>query len=225
MTSVLAELLAQVKDKLPRYKHWKNYTMQSYLLPYHALSGEKIVMMGLKNIIGYKAKGKIKRTPIVWNNAGQWVISGGGKDSTDSSEQIAAMREFFEETGVDFRLRPQLEYYGFHSTIITKLFPLGSSSPDFSVTYILFEDWEGMAQDINNNIAAGKVTDDELHEVTWMRPDAAKRFLGSPQVSTRPWMRPQIHDAQSKLTDADKLLKKQMNKPWDWFEVAIDNLP
>ncbi|HAX74807.1 MAG TPA: hypothetical protein DCY88_02970 [Cyanobacteria bacterium UBA11372] len=199
--------------------------MQSYLLPYHVASGEKIVMMGLKNIIGYKAKGKTQTNPIVWNNAGQWVISGGGKDATDSNEQVAAMREFFEETGVDFRLRTQLEYYGFHSTIITKLFPLRSSSPDFSVTYILFEDWEGMAQDINNNIAAGRFTDDELHEVTWMRPDAAKRSLGSPQVSTNGWMRPPIHDAQSKLTDADNILKIQMNKPWDWFEVAIDNLP
>ncbi len=200
--------------------------MQSYLLPYHVtLSGEKIVMIGLKNIIGYKAKGKIQATPIVWNNAGQWVISGGGKDATDSNEQVAAMREFFEETGVDFRLRTQLEYYGFHSKIITKLFPLGSSSPDYSVTYIQFEDYNGLAQDINRNIRTGNVSDDELHEVTWMRPDAAKRSLGLPQVSTNGWMQSQIHDAQSKLTDADKILKRQMNKPWNWFEVAIDNLP
>jgi 8-oxo-dGTP pyrophosphatase MutT (NUDIX family) len=207
--------------------------MQSYLLPYHvASSGAKIVLMGRKNIIGYKAKGKTQTTPIVWNNAGQWVISGGGKDLTDSDEGEAAMREFFEETGIDFRLRKQLEYYGFHSTIKTKLFPLSSSSPDFSVTYILFEDWEGMARDINKNIAAGKVADDELHEVTWSRQDAAKKLLGLAQGSTQGWIQPQI-DALLKLADGDKMkladakkkLKKQMNKPWDWFEMAIDNLP
>ncbi|MCU0546788.1 MAG: NUDIX hydrolase [Oscillatoriaceae cyanobacterium Prado104] len=199
--------------------------MQSYLLPYHvADSGAKIVLMGLKNIISYKAKGIKQTKPIVWNSAGQWVISGGRKDLTDSDATEAAMREFFEETGIDFRLREQLEYYGFHSKIITELFP-NSSSPDFSVTYILFEDWEGMARDINKNIAAGKVTDDELHEVAWSRPDAAKKILGLPDISTYAWMQVQDKDARSKLVDADTILKKQMSKPWDWFEIAIDNLP
>ena len=200
--------------------------MQSYLLPYHVeRSGAKIVLMGRKNITGYKVKDITLTIPIIWNNAGQCVISGGKKNSSDPSEQVAAMREFFEETGVHFRLRNQLEYYGFHSTIITKLFPLSSSNKEFSVTYILFEDREGMARDINHNISTKNIADDELYQVTWSRQDAAKTLLGLPQVSTHGWMQSQIKDAQSKLADADKILKKQMNKPWNWFEIAIDNLP
>jgi 8-oxo-dGTP pyrophosphatase MutT (NUDIX family) len=198
--------------------------MQSYLLPYHvASSGAKIVLMGRKNIIGYKAKGKTQTQPIVWNNAGQWVISGGGKDATDSDELKAAMREFSEETGVDLRVRNVREKYGYHN-IETLLFPLSSSSKDFSVSYIQFEDYSGLSGQITDNIRAGNVADDELYEVAWIGPDAAKKLLGSPQVSTSGWMQAQIKDAQVKLVNADKL-KKQMKKPWDWFEMAIDNLP
>lgn len=199
--------------------------MQSYLLPYHVTStGTKTVLMGRKNIRGYKAKGVTQAKPIVWNNAGQWVISGGKKDSTDFDELNAAVREFAEETGVDLSVRNVWEEYGGHN-ISTLLFPLTSSSKDFSVSYIQFEDDSGLSSAITENIRTGHVADDELYEVAWIRPDAAKKLLGLPMVSTTVWMQPQIDNVRSKLADADTILKKQMSKPWDWFEIAIDNLP
>lgn len=199
--------------------------MQSYLLPYHVTStGTKTVLMGRKNIRGYKSKGVKQTKPIVWNNSGQWVISGGKKDSTDFDELNAAVREFAEETGVNLSVRNVREEYGYHN-IQTLLFPLTSSTKDFSVSYIQFADDSGLSNAIADNIKTGDVADDELHEVAWVRPDAAKKMLGTPEISSTVWMKQQIDDVLLKLANADKILKKQMNKPWDWFEIAIENLP
>src|SRR3712207_5243142 len=86
--------------------------MPSVYLLVHALpaAGGRVVLLGNKNIIGNRINGA-PHAQVIWNSAGQVVISGGRKNAHEPWADGAA-REFFEETGVDFRQAAVRAVYG-----------------------------------------------------------------------------------------------------------------
>src|SRR5947207_2912625 len=73
--------------------------MQGYVLVWYETDHGPVVVLATKNIAGYRNKTDPERI-VVWHNAGQLAIPGGGPKGNEQPEKTA-LREFCEETGVD----------------------------------------------------------------------------------------------------------------------------
>ncbi|MEI9983864.1 MAG: NUDIX hydrolase [Aliidongia sp.] len=108
-----------------------------------------------------------KATPegMIPNNAGQWVLIGGGQD--DSTETEAVYREFTEETGIDLEKVPgllseqdiHLNNALWHCIAKRALLP------------------EALAKNIAGQIRGNHTPDDELEKVEWVDLEEAIRRM------------------------------------------------
>lgn len=190
----------------------------AYLLVYYIdPAGDRHVLLGHKNIIGVRLNGVRSRDQMIWNNAGQWAIPGGRAKSREAPA-VAAMREFAEETAIDFRDPAVLAMYsgGF--------VPSTHRGAGFSVTYVRIV--PGMAATlagaITTNITNARPLDDELHEVRWFaKPDAAGQFGYAPiPPPAGTWLETQYNAATDPAVRDNK-----MRGPFDWFQEGLINLP
>jgi 8-oxo-dGTP pyrophosphatase MutT (NUDIX family) len=126
----------------------------AYLMPVaYASSTETLwCMVGLKKWWIGRIKGKPFYKRKAWNSPGQWVMSGGAVDKTDSDPIAAACREFYEETYCTFRSRDVNFVYKYTTSGFTGCVVLMDS----------VEALNSLALKINAAILVGNPPDDEL---------------------------------------------------------------
>lgn len=190
--------------------------MQCYHLAYMAGTNGADVVLSTKNIFGNKSHGVVQPQRIIWNNCGQIVISGGGANRNENLT-IAAQREYFEETGVDFRVaavRAQMMCIGAPVLYVFKQDPLG-----YCCVYQMVSNQSPLVATENANIAAGTPLDDELHDCGIAPGAHAIGLFGFPQLDG--WRLAQYQ----LLTPAERIeADAKMLKPFDWFITAVRHL-
>jgi hypothetical protein len=132
------------------------------------------------------------------------------------------MREFFEETGVDFRLPAVQAQYG----VMMPLPPPFDQRPAYSVTFleIAAANIGALQAAITANIAGSIPGDDELYSVFWEpRNTAPARFGVSPNPpNPASWQYPQFNA----VTPVNVPRRdRQMAAPFDWFVTGAQNCP
>jgi len=175
------------------------------------------LVLSTKNIYGNRSGGRIKPWKIIWNNCGQFVISGGGMRAADRSPLEAAQREYFEETGVDLRdgaVRAAMQCL---SDPILKVF---RDDPDgWCCVYQMVSNESPLVATANRNIAAGTPADDELHDCGTAPGAHAIPLFGPPQLAGwRLAQYQQLSPAERSLAD------RHMADPFDWFIRAVEHL-
>lgn len=125
--------------------------MQVYLLPFRWVDADVEYLLGKKNDFPKRIEGKPPKKGIPLNNAGNWVMSGGGMDDKDKGNiTAAAVREFREETTID---------YGQPNISVCWEFD------GYAIVAVYDENIRWKAQQINQAIAADGPPDDELQTV------------------------------------------------------------
>ncbi len=190
--------------------------MQCYHLPYMAGRAGADVVLAAKNIFGNRSHGRWQQAPIIWNNCGQLVIPGGRKDAIETPLR-AAQREYFEETGVDFRdtaVRAAMMCIGEPVLKIFRPDPGG-----YCCAYQMVSNASPLVGAVNANIGAGVPADDELHDAGLAAGQHAVGLFGPPQLAG--WRQAQFN----LLPPNDQALAMQkMADPFDWFVRCVEHL-
>ena len=190
--------------------------MQCYHLPYMAGRAGADVVLAAKNIFGNRSHGRWQPVPIIWNNCGQIVIPGGRKNAGETDLQ-GAQREYFEETGVDFRVaavRAQMICIGEPVLKVFRPDPGG-----YCCAYQMVSTTSPLLATVNANIAAGTPADDELHDTGLAAGQHAVSLFGPPQLAG--WRLTQFNQ----LGPNDQAIAMQrMADPFDWFVRCVEHL-
>lgn len=192
----------------------------AYLLVHGVVpTGERQILLTDKNIIGSRLHGNA-HAQLVWNSGGQRVIPGGAPGANEGWED-AAKREFFEETGVDFRdpaVRQQYGYIGEHLWVGPK--------QQYAVSYLEIRGamLVPLCTQINQNVNGAVPPDDEVHAaVVVPRLNAGTQFAvcpNPPQPGT--WQLPQYNSVNPPLVPRRN---QQMAAPFDWFVAGMTHCP
>jgi 8-oxo-dGTP pyrophosphatase MutT (NUDIX family) len=191
--------------------------VQCYHLAYMAGGSGADVVLSTKNVFGNRSRGRVQARKIIWNNCGQFVISGGGMSDRDRNEIEAAQREYFEETGVDLRV----------AAVRTTMRCLGEPAlkvfiPDpngYCCVYQMVSTESPLVATANRNIAANLPADDELHDCGTAPGTHAVSLFGPPRLDG--WRLAQYQQ----LTLAERgVADRRMLDPFDWFVRAVEHL-
>jgi 8-oxo-dGTP pyrophosphatase MutT (NUDIX family) len=194
----------------------------SYLLVHAVVpGGARVVLLGNKNIIGNRVHGA-PVGQVVWNSAGQVVIPGGRRNGGENWWQSGS-REFFEETGVDFRdpavraangvaVWPPVSFVG----------PGGA----YAVTYVEIAGGHinALLTTINNNIFGNVPDDDELFNMFWQPRATAPAVFG---LSPNPPVPGSYQDPQFLMVTPANVARRdqQMAAAFGWFVTGTNNCP
>jgi 8-oxo-dGTP pyrophosphatase MutT (NUDIX family) len=176
------------------------------------------LILGTKNIYGTRTHGELAERIIIWNNCGQIVIPGGKQDDNETLIE-AAQREFYEETGVDFRVpdvRVQMMCLDDPSE-----HTFSADGTQFSCTYQMVSTDSPIVETILGNIISNQVSDDELHDVGLVPGGYACQLLGPPNQPLDGWRLEQyraLSESQRGIAD------RKMQNPSNWFDMAIKYL-
>jgi 8-oxo-dGTP pyrophosphatase MutT (NUDIX family) len=213
--------------------------MSCYLLVYQIGPPYRVVLAH-KKIYGRRLNGA-PHEPLVWNGCGQLVIPGGQKTAPEQPRD-AALREFYEETGLDFRVAETRGYCQVRGGPLTRLY-----GADFSVTYVRVTNADLTQARIAENIANGAPHDDELQDVGIVEYPLPPPLAQPPPLpvdgaggtywrigalAPPPTAMPAANPARWRYTQYQMLdpslrarAARKMAQPADWFIAAINDLP
>jgi 8-oxo-dGTP pyrophosphatase MutT (NUDIX family) len=186
--------------------------VQVYLLPYFVGTNGVTMVLGVKNIFGTKSKGTLGVKKIIWNNAGQVVISGGGKRANEN-ETAGAQREFGEETGIDLRVAQERADMGCIGGPVPLEIKVGEDT--FWCVYQKVRPDSLILKTIDHNTRLKKVWEDELHNGQQALASDALQVFGPRPLDG--WRAVQYRELDpAGRADADR----KMQCPYDWFIAA-----
>ncbi|MEI9986530.1 MAG: NUDIX hydrolase [Aliidongia sp.] len=164
---------------------------QCYMLPFHMTpEGGIKVLLAKKRLLQKKVhsasiqvpprairSGKATPEGMIPNNAGQWVLIGGGQD--DSTETEAVYREFAEETGIDLKKVPGL--------LSDQDIPVNNALWYCIAKRALLP--EALEKNIIGQIESNNTPDDELEKVEWVNLEEAIRRMQNPEPVDNVYLR------------------------------------
>jgi 8-oxo-dGTP pyrophosphatase MutT (NUDIX family) len=191
--------------------------MQCYHLAYMAGANGADVVLSTKNIFGNRSKHRVQARKIIWHNCGQFVISGGGASAADPNLTMAAQREYFEETGVDFRdanVRAAMMCIG------DPVLHVFANDPDgYCCVYQMVSNQSPLVATANANIVANTPADDELHDCGTAPGAHAVTLFGPPLLAG--W---RLSQYQALSAAEMAIADQRMVDPFDWFINCVNHL-
>ncbi len=174
--------------------------MQAYMVVYS--KRQRMVFVAFKKITGHRFGGR-PTEPSLLNYGGQLVFPGGGAEGDDG--KAAALREFFEETGID------LNKYIDGDKFQTVTFEGGS----YSATYAEIDDdyMTALVENTNTNVHHKSTLDDELYQLGFLDVLAAYSALST-------W------DSSLTTAAAEAALRRRSKYSLDksWFKAIMNHL-
>jgi 8-oxo-dGTP pyrophosphatase MutT (NUDIX family) len=189
-----------------------------YAVVFSADAGGPNVLLGQKGIIS-RINGQPVQPNVPRSNPGQMVIPGGGFEPNEDAT-TCALREFYEETGVDFR-DPNVRA-SFQANVVRAI-----NKGDHTNVYVQVPDarLHALLPVINQSIANQGPPDDELRQAYIITRNDAPQWLGfvDPRAPDAPqWMRSEFEQAKRILPEREVL--RRMNSSFDWFVDALNEI-
>lgn len=196
------------------------------------------VLLATKRFTASRFNGAAVAPPVLLHGAGQACFPG-GRINPGEAPQVAADREFLEETGIDLTLPLTVATYHItHTHLINR--------PQFSTLYVklaALADLNQLAADINLNIGANTPADQEHAQVQVMAEANVAAALGpSPLIPPAGWYGPprmaqlagifRVHQAGAWHQIAAgfvapplrAMVTNELNAPFNWHGLSIGDL-
>jgi 8-oxo-dGTP pyrophosphatase MutT (NUDIX family) len=204
-----------------------------YLVVWCRQSASTHVLLAKKRFVGSRFNGK-KTPPQVLNGARQYCFPGGERNSGERND-VAAFREFHEETAIDFGDQGACARYHV-KTIHMK------SRDKFSTTYVELNNLESLnalEREISHNIASDTTLDDELELVEVVDKNETQPLFGPKDVDK--WLdsdeftkatfyigkscyNPALRISLSLKNELIAKAKKRLNAPHEWHIESLTDL-